>query len=102
MAVTRGERTDIERSESGNFDPQAEKQRLEDEGVRAVYPELDGEGGTKFVYGATDEEASYEDWADQNGTPPTGDQVNPVDEDDEKLTPAQRQQRERDQKALKE
>jgi hypothetical protein len=34
---------------------------------RLVVPELDLEGGTKFVYGGTDEEASAEEWAAQQG-----------------------------------
>lgn len=34
---------------------------------RLVVPELDGEGGTTFVYGGTDEEASAEEWAAQQG-----------------------------------
>lgn len=39
---------------------------------RAVYPELDGQGGTKFVYGGPasgGEEASVEEWAAQNDAP---------------------------------
>ena len=39
------------------------------DGPRLVVPELDGEGGTTFVYGGTDEEADPEEWNEQNGKP---------------------------------
>ena len=51
---------------------------------QVVYPVPDGEGGTKYVYGNTDEEASYEEWAAQNGIypGPSGDpEVDPEDPD---------------------
>lgn len=56
---------------------------------RAVYPELDGEGGTRFVFGgpATDEEASREDWAAQNVAPNTRGGEEVVDEEDDGGSP---------------
>lgn len=52
-------------------DPRAQK---------AVYPVLDGAGGTDFVYGKDEEGATPEEWAAQNGAtvPPEG----PVQEDE--------------------
>lgn len=51
--------------------------------ARLVVPELDFEGGTKFVYGGTDEEATKEEWVAQQGgaMPPEAEDVD-VEEDD--------------------
>lgn len=57
-------------------DPRAQK---------AVYPVLDGAGGTDFVYGKDEEGATAEEWAAQNGAsvPPQEEDVLEEDEAEE-------------------
>ncbi len=62
-----------------------EEVEVAEDAPRLVVPELDGSGGTKYVYGGTDEEASEEEWLAQQGGGVTTDdeEVAPVEEDDE-------------------
>jgi hypothetical protein len=72
-------------------DPENPDYPEEREQKGAVYPVNDGQGGTAFVIGNTDEQASFEDWAGQNGvsTASNDDDVeydddgNPLTKDDE-------------------
>ena len=54
-------------------DPEAPDQSEAREQTGAVYPVNDGQGGTAFVIGNTDEQASFEDWAAQNSVMPRKD-----------------------------
>lgn len=71
-------------------DPDAPQPREAPEQTGAVYPVNDGQGGTAFVIGNTDEQATAEQWAAQNGVAlPADEEVeyddegNPIARDDE-------------------
>jgi poly(3-hydroxybutyrate) depolymerase len=52
----------------------------------AVYPVNDGQGGTAFVIGNTDEQATFEQWAAQNGVGTATDEAVEYDDDGNPLT----------------